>query len=166
MSLAQLILKHDQLAAIGLVAAASASLEATIELSLSFLTGLDEDECGLLLTGKTLGPKLELLKRLGLRRLKSAEAQGAFAAMMDSLSSLIGERNAVIHGTWQPKDGFTFAFLAQLNTPVEVEAVLKKRNGNVQKVNAENLGSLADRLSSAHSAFFDFLMDHFVRPGS
>jgi hypothetical protein len=163
-SLVKSLLRPDQLAAIGLVAAESSSLEGTVDLTLSILTGLADEECSILFGGKTLGPKLDIVKELGLRRLRSQETKKTLTAIIDLLSSLISERNAVVHGTWQPKDGFTLAYLAQMTKPAEVEAVLRRRNGSVRKVNAENLDELARRLSEAHSALFHFAMDHWIRP--
>ena len=97
---AQVILKSDQLAAIGCLAIHSSSLEERIAKAIWATCKLDE-KIGRIFTDNTqLAGKIETLQNLMKYRLNSDAAKFAFKDLYERIKGAIPDRNTVIHGSW------------------------------------------------------------------
>jgi hypothetical protein len=154
-----LILNREQLEALGLLVGEFARLEATLDLLIMDLARLSEEQYALFMQGKTLGAKLSTLRAIGVQKLKSQEKTDVFVGLLEELARLNSERNLAVHGIWQPKGGFTLAFIARAFNTTEAEAVHKKGT-----LKAERLSELVNQLDAAHSSLYRFWNDTWLKP--
>jgi hypothetical protein len=139
------LLTVDQRAAIGDIAIESAWLDSIAAIAIMVLTKLEEPQARALLRGKMLDGKLQLLAELGEIVLPEAK-RDAFHGIVGRLRELNRDRVTVIHGTWQPKGGFTLAVLAKSGIGLMDEIHLEGRKERM--LSTEEVEALAGRLSS------------------
>lgn len=156
----------EQRAALGSVVGNSAALEQLIDLCLVLFLGLTTQDLVVLVGERTLGPKIELVREIGTKKFRSARKQSHFKAIMDRIASLNGERNAAVHGTWQPVGGFTFLYLAFEfgNNPTSPVEAIKTRRGKEQKILGARLQRLSEEISEAEDALREFVNKNWIRP--
>lgn len=143
--------------ALGCVVAESAAIEASVDTWLLHVSGLRSAHYALLTSGRMLSWKLSALKEIGVSRLRSQNRRRRFGALIDLLSSLNGERNIAVHGTWRPRGGHTLATLFYPERWGPGEAV-QARNGAT--IRAERLAPLAQAMES-RCAELDRLCNEF-----
>lgn len=95
------------LAALGSVVAESAHLESTLDLIILLITRMGESEYEVFMRGKMIGAKLEIVKELGVLKLRSKKRQRAWMQLIDGLKSLNSDRVIAVHGLWGPAGGYT-----------------------------------------------------------
>jgi hypothetical protein len=160
-------LTDEELAALGLVVSGSAQLESTLDLLIQSLANLGDQQFEVLVGGRMIGNKLDILKGLGLLKLKSQKKQQAFTYLINSLSSLNAERNTVVHGRWGPEGGITISMLSALFQGKTLkklgEATHKKGRGKVLKLKAQRLEELALRLDQGNHDLYGFWKDNWLK---
>jgi hypothetical protein len=150
-----------------LVVSGSAQLEDTIDLLIQSLAKLREQQFEVLVGGKMIGNKLNILKDLGLLKLKSQKKQQAFTDLINNLSALNAERNTAVHGRWGPEGGMTFSMLASLLEGKALnklgEATHKKGRGKVLKLKSQRLDDLALRIDQGCHDLYGFWKDNWLK---
>jgi hypothetical protein len=164
-------LNEKERAALGEVAAESAQLESTTETMLKIVLKLTDAEYDAIIGGKMFGAKLDILKEVGLCRLrgkKRKKHKQQFIVLMDHLKSLVGQRNIAIHGNWGPEGGFTLATLATLMDGTYVPrpaAAIHKKGKKTSTLKVARLEHLAAELNEGGSLLWDFAKVTWLKVG-
>jgi hypothetical protein len=158
-------LNFKQRAALGAVVSECATLESTLDMMISAMTKLGEVELDILIGGAMLGRKIDILKDLGILKLKSKKKKNKFAHIMGSLSSLNSDRVTIVHGAWSPPGGkMPLSWLATgIPQSVNAEAVHRKY-GKTKTFKAEKLDETAAAIDTCHSDLWNFWMGNFIQP--
>ena len=158
------ILNEKQFAALGEVAAESAELESTIGLMIMLVLKFTDADRDAIITPMNISIRLEVLKKVGLPRIRSKKRKKEFLDLSDRLKDLLGKRNIAIHGCWTPvgdlKLGELMAIMAGLSKPAAVEAKNKK---GVFK--AERLAQLAKELREGRSQLWAIAKATWIKFG-
>lgn len=95
----EIVLRDDELRAIGCVVLESTYLETLIDLLIKELCCLDERDYRLLIEGAQLKTKLDLLREITRARIKP-EFIKQHERLFGDISAQIANRNRIIHGRW------------------------------------------------------------------
>lgn len=141
-----------QLIALGRVVAESSKTEAWVNFILNVLTRLNLFEFDLLIHRLKHHEKLQALKALGLKKLRSKKKQAKFSQIIDRLSNLNTDRNIAVHGQWEPIGGPTLGeSLGGFGPDHELRpahAVNRKGKGKTTNLSAKRLEDLADNIAT------------------
>jgi hypothetical protein len=157
------LLTLEQRAALGDVVAESAYLESNLDMFIGVLTKLNESQFEALLSGQMLGRKLQIVKEIGVPKIRSQKGKAEFAEIVDALSSAITDRNAVVHGIWGGPGGMWK--LSWIFGPVTgpVLATHRKKGGKVRTVPAERIADIAEKIRAGHTKLFNYFVEVFIR---
>jgi hypothetical protein len=156
-------LTEEQHAAIGMIAVESAYLEDQIDWMIGHLTKLSSEQQGILISSAKLTNKIDVLRKLGNLRLKSQERKKQFKEILDNLAHQNTQRNIAIHGIWSFADPrITLASLAS-NQPLG-PAFAKHGPKKENKLRADQLGAIAQKISEGNLKLRKFFLLVFVRP--
>ena len=154
--LSRLILKPEQLAALGSVVAESTYVEMLVDGMICRLAKLKPQQFSAFLGGAMLQRKLEVLEQLGEPHIKSARRKAAFKKLMLELRDGNTERTKAVHGVW------LFAIEGNTLKLDKAEATHTRRG----KIAARDLEQLANRISNGFWALSDFDAKVWQRPAA
>lgn len=157
------LLTQEQRAALGVIVAESASLEATVDLIISHLTNLNPQQYEIVLKGEMIKRKLEVLKAIGQQKLRSAKRKAAFLTLMARLTSLNSDRNTLVHGIWGPRGGYRLSWFAGHPITDPIEAIQRSRGGRVRTLPANRIGNVARNVTKAHSELYNFWREVWLK---
>jgi hypothetical protein len=140
-------------AALGSVVAESANLESSVDFILLHLTNLTHTAYDAMMGGKMLGAKLDVLKAIGLAKLRSKKRKKTFNDLMGKLTSLNGQRTIAVHGIWGPEGHNALRWLVDIAQGKKLPAAAKHKKGILQ---AAKLETLAKKLSEENSALWSY----------
>jgi hypothetical protein len=159
----QIVLKDNDLTAVGCLALESSMLERLITALIRALVGPVVSDA--LLKNKMMSPKLELLKTLLLDAIKRVIAGNGdkekkarliteVTDLCDKIASDIKHRNTVIHGEWAFREGITLnSLMLVLEAKNRFEAIA--RRGNANPVSVKEVMSLAEKFSRYQNQLSD-----------
>jgi len=140
------VLTQAQLAAIGEIAVESAYLDGMVDFLIAQILNISEEKYYVVSNGVMLGTKLDILRNLGLIRLRSKKRKLEWENIVSQVKHLNSQRTIAIHGYWQSKHGRK---LSDLNKETwilpsgEAQAVHKRGKKKPSILDAQNLQKLA-----------------------
>lgn len=154
------VLTDEQLASIGAVAVESTYCEYMVETVIWFLAGLDDEHGRAFTFGMPMHNRLELLRTLGLRRLKAQDEIDRFTAIVAELKEASTQRNTIIHGDWTTEgDPLEIGFKLDLDPNRQAVAIKMRKNSPPLRFPSHAVEDAARRLSSIRFDFYRFVME-------
>lgn len=159
--MSQTVLTTEQLAAIGSIAVESAYLEDIVETLIYKLSGLTRKKGEIFLEKFMLDSKLNLLKELGMIKLKSKKRKLVLSELIGEIKQANSDRTLAIHGFWIPGK-ITLASIAKGELEQDAKAVRSnsRRQGSLS---AHKLADIAKRVSDGRYELFVFFQK-FLSP--
>lgn len=136
------------------------------EETIAFLTRLSPEHLSILLEGKMLDAKLEILKEIGALKLRSKSRKEEFSKIIGELRHTNGDRKIVVHGVWHPRGGYRLADLEDWDNlpPRPADATLHRPRGKTVKMQAEQLAAIAKRMEIEYQKLFTFVKRVWLDP--
>lgn len=157
------VLTTEQLAAIGSIAVESAYLEDFVDFMIAWLAGLPDEQLSILIPRAMLDGKLDILRNLGIIKLRSKRRKEEFQQIIAKLKELNSQRNIAVHGNWQSKEMHRLSDIGK-GIPVQIgnaEARGKKQNS---VLHASKLQTVAISIADYREKLFHFCFDTWVNP--
>jgi len=102
----------------------------------------------------TLSTRLDVLKKVGLARIKSKKRAKEFSKLMDHLKDCVGQRNTAIHGLWGPEGQMKLGDLMMILTGYDKPKAVEAKNKN-RVFKAAKLEQLAKDLDEGGTKLWD-----------
>jgi hypothetical protein len=148
------ILTEKQLAILGEVACASAQLESTAGFMLMLVLQFNAVDHDAIVGPMTISTRLDVLKKVGLARIKSKKKAKEFSKLMDHLKDCVGQRNIAIHGLWGPEGEMKLGDLMMIMTGYQKPEAVEAKNKN-RVFKAAKLEQLAKDLDEGGTKLWD-----------
>lgn len=142
----KIVLKPDQLQAIGAVAVESTYLERHVE-TLTWKLAKLSDQDGQHLTGRMMmDTRLDLLSSIALPKIKKLERKTEFRDIISKLKAANTERNIAIHGIWLWRRN-ELSLSELLDMELDAEASRRRPDKEPQKLAANKIIKTAESLA-------------------
>lgn len=158
--LSKVVLDDPQRAALGAVVAESSYLEAQIEMWLARLARIRPEDLEILVPRSAmLGTKINILSKLGEKRLRSKKKQKEFHDIVHRITNHNTERRNSVHGTWwhTKAKGIIDAARGLRGDP-------EARHASGGRISAREMMKLADKISETYWDLFDFGIANWLVP--
>jgi hypothetical protein len=149
-------LTASQLEALGRVDVASASLEEQLDMVIYQMARLTRETFDVLVKERKLHDKMIMVRQLGLKKLRSADRQKEFKALMRRITTSNSQRNLVVHGNWQPDAGWSLEH--------EFEPPRAEVRAGDRHFKAEKLSDLAEQMAQESEDLYEFWRRNWVIP--
>jgi len=160
------MLTDRQLASIGRIAVASASLERLVDHMILLLTKLPEDQLRLLIPNVMMASKLDILDGLFAAKLRSAARKAEAKTIISEIKHVNSSRVIAIHGQWQPTRQLNSFSDLLSGFDIQLEAINEKGGKKSSPLRAEKLESIAKAISACGDRLFIFCLHQWIRPAA
>jgi hypothetical protein len=148
------ILTEKQLAILGEVASASAQLESTAGFMIMIVLNFTTDDSDAVVGPMSLSTRLDVLKKVGLPRIRTKKRAKEFSKLIDHLKDCVTQRNIAIHGVWGPEGQMTISALMSIMAGHEKPKAVEAKNKN-RTFKAAKLEQLAKDLDEGGTKLWD-----------
>jgi hypothetical protein len=148
------ILTEKQLSILGEIASASAQLESTTGFMIMMVLNITVEDYEAIITPMNLSTRLEVMKKVGMQRIKRKKRAKEFKELMEHLKDCVIQRNTVIHGLWGPEGKMTLGQLMMVMTGHEKPGPVEAKNKN-RVFKAVKLEQLAKDLDEGGTKLWD-----------
>jgi len=159
-------LTDKQLAAIGRIAVNSAQIDMWVDIVLSYVTGLTEDQLKVIQPQAMLGTKLDVLSTLGKQKLKSKKRQMEFDKIISAIKQTNSHRVTAIHGIWQRENGNTLSSILMGAAPDGKSKAIRKGSKQPIVLKADKLDAIADEMQEQPRILMRFFMEVWIKPAA
>jgi len=131
---------------------------------ISSVANLSEDQTSIFLSKAMLSAKLDILRDLGLLKLRSKIRQDNFRRIISDLKLLNGQRTIAIHGKWEPKGGFKLKDIIYFSPSGEAEASHKRGKKEPTKLSSAQLLKVPIKIDASCTELYKFWIELWVKP--